>query len=59
MIYNAENCPCLNLDCDLYRQCDKCMERHHSSERYPWTACEICDREGCEKVDPMKYFEQY
>ena len=52
MLYDSENCPCLITDCDLYRKCDECKERHHSSDRYPLTACEICDRDGCEYANP-------
>ncbi len=52
MLYDSENCPCLNIDCDLYRKCDECIERHRSSDRYPLTACEICDRDGCEYANP-------
>ncbi len=52
MLYCKETCPCLNTACDLYQNCGACIERHHSSEQYPLTACEICEREGCEKADP-------
>ena len=55
VLYNADNCPCLNVNCDLYKKCDECIKRHHSSSKYPLTACEICQKDGCEKVNPEKY----
>ena len=54
MLYEAEKCQCLNTKCDLYKNCEECIKRHHSSARYPLTACEICEKEGCEKADPRK-----
>lgn len=58
MLYCSEKCPCSNTDCDLYRKCDACTARHHSSEKYPMTACEICEREGCAVVNPVQYFKE-
>ncbi len=56
--YCAAECPCLNTKCDLYKNCDACIERHHSSERFPLTACEICDKEKCETANPVSYFKK-
>ncbi len=56
MLYDSENCPCTNYNCDLYKQCEECIARHHSSEEYPLTACEICEREHCERANPLEYF---
>ena len=56
-LYCSEECPCLNTDCDLYRNCDACVARHHSSEKYPMTACEICKKEGYAKANPVQYFK--
>ncbi|MCH3950970.1 MAG: hypothetical protein LKE33_08595 [Acidaminococcus sp.] len=56
-LYFGEECPCLNTECDLYRNCVKCAARHHASEKYPLTACEICQKEGLEKVNPVAYFK--
>lgn len=55
--YHAEECPCLNTGCDLYRKCPECIERHHSSPKFPMTACEICEKEGCSEADPVAYFK--
>lgn len=55
ILYNAESCPCLNVNCDLYKKCDECIKRHHSSAKYPLTACEICKKEGYTQVHPAKY----
>jgi len=54
-LYDARNCPCLNVACDLYKKCDECVKRHHASHRFPLTACEICKKEGCDKADPRVY----
>ena len=58
MLYDSANCPCANVKCDLFRKCDACIERHHSSEKYPMTSCEICKKEGCDKADPVAYFKR-
>jgi phage terminase large subunit GpA-like protein len=57
MLYCGDKCPCLNTGCDLYRQCDACVARHHASTKYPLTACEICAKEGCTTADPVQYFK--
>lgn len=54
-LYDAAHCPCLNVKCDLYQNCEPCIARHHASAKYPLTACEICARDGCAQVDPSKY----
>lgn len=54
MLYCAEKCPCLNTKCDLYKRCTECIERHHASDKYPLTACEICEKSDCEQADPRK-----
>ena len=56
MLYDSANCPCTNVNCDLYKNCEACVKRHHSSEKYPMTSCEICEKEGCEKANPVSYF---
>ena len=38
MLYDPQSCPCLNVDCDLYMNCEECINRHHSSRKYPLTA---------------------
>ena len=55
MLYNPSSCPCLNVKCDLYQNCEACIKRHHASERFPLTACEICDKEGCDKANPAAF----
>lgn len=57
-MYCAEKCPCLNTGCDLYKKCEECVKRHHASAKYPLTACEICQKEGCESANPVKYFKR-
>lgn len=57
MLYNPKTCPCLNVKCDLYKNCKECIKRHHSSSKYPMTACEICEKEGCDKAHPGIYFK--
>lgn len=54
--YCPEACPCKNTGCDLYRNCEECVKRHHASEKYPLTACEICEKEGWDQADPVAYF---
>ncbi len=39
-LYDAENCPCKNVNCARYKDCEPCIAFHHSNERYPQTACE-------------------
>jgi hypothetical protein len=58
MLYCSEKCPCVNTDCDLYKNCDACVKRHHSLKKYPMTACEICEKEGYAKADPVQYFNE-
>lgn len=58
-LYHAACCPCMNINCDLYMKCDECIKRHHSSSKYPLTACEICKAEGCKQVNPAKYFAEH
>ena len=57
MLYDSASCPCMNATCDLYRNCKACIERHHASAKYPMTACEICEKEDCERADPVSYFK--
>ena len=58
MLYDPKNCTCLNVDCDLYLNCEECINRHHSSRKYPLTACEICKQEGCEKAEPRGFRQE-
>ena len=56
MLYDSANCPCTNVNYDLYKNCRECIGRHHASETYPMTSCEICEKEGFEKANPVSYF---
>ena len=54
--YCPYECVCTNVNCDLYKKCEECVLRHHSSYKWILTACEICEKENLENADPVEYF---
>ncbi len=42
-LYNPDLCPCPRgekANCPRYKNCDACIENHHSNPNSPLTACE-------------------
>ncbi|MCD2435089.1 hypothetical protein LQE88_03640 [Acidaminococcus sp. NSJ-142] len=45
-LYDPSTCPCPRTSCPRFAQCEPCIAFHHSSKKYPLTACEQLARKA-------------